>query len=293
MNFIFRSLLLIFLFYILYPLSLFAQEKGKTIVLIHGLFQNSHSWQNWKIYFEDKGYTVYTPSFPYHDGDPKVLQKEIDPELVNLDFPQVLDYMIAFVDSLPEKPIVIGHSVGGLITQKLVEMEKASMGITLASANPRGVSVLNWKYIRSNFRMVNPLRSRNKVCQPPLRWFKYTFFNSLSDSAAKAEHQTYFIPESRIIAKTSTQKGMEIDFEKAHVPMLFIAGEKDNDLPPNLIYKNSKAYTDINSIREYYEFPERSHYIASEPGWEDVANYVLEWINLKAINDRNFENWLK
>ncbi|WP_194778355.1 alpha/beta hydrolase [Pararhodonellum marinum] len=274
---IFRLMCFFFLL-LTFPSSLFAQEKGKTIVLIHGLFQNSHSWQNWKLFFEAKGYTVYAPSFPYHQGEPQVLQKEIDPELVNLDFPQVLDYMLAYVDSLPEKPIVIGHSIGGLLTQKLVEMEKASMGITLASANPRGISVLNWKYIRSNFRMVNPLRSRNKVCQPPMRWFKYTFFNTLSDSAAISAHQTYFIPESRIIAKTSTQKGMEIDFEKAHVPMLFIAGEKDNDLPPPLIRKNFEAYQHEGSNREYYTFPKRSHYIASEPGWEEVAIFVEEWI---------------
>ncbi|MFN4000406.1 alpha/beta hydrolase [Algoriphagus sp.] len=276
-----RILPLILLCFILFtsPLSLFAQEKGKTIVLIHGLFQNSFSWQNWKNYFEDKGYTVYAPSFPYHDGNPQILQKEIDQELVNLDFAQALNYMVAFVDSLAEKPIIIGHSIGGLITQKLVEMEKASMGITLASANPRGVSVLNWKYIRSNFRMVNPLRSRKKVCQPPLRWFKYTFFNTLSDSAARAEHQNYFIPESRIIAKTSTQKGMEINFQKAHMPMLFIAGEKDNDLPPQLIQKNFEAYQHKGSIRQYHTFPGRSHYIASEPGWEEVAGFVEEWIS--------------
>ncbi|WP_194975842.1 alpha/beta hydrolase [Aquiflexum lacus] len=275
-----RILRLSYLFFILLssPLSLFSQERGKTIILIHGLFQNSHSWHNWITFFEEKGYTVYAPSFPYHDGDPQVLQKEIDPELVNLNFPQVMDFMIAFVDSLQEKPIVIGHSIGGLITQKLVEMDKASMGITLASANPRGISVLNWKYIRSNFRMVNPLRSRNKVCQPPMRWFNYTFFNTIIDSAARAEHHTYFIPESRIIAKTSTQKGMEIDFEKAHVPMLFIAGEKDNDLPPQLIRKNYKAYHHNGSIRQYHLFPGRSHYIASEPGWEEVAGFVEEWI---------------
>lgn len=263
------------------PSSLFAQEEGKTIVLIHGLFQNSYSWENWKRYFEDKGYTVYTPSYPYHEGDPQVLQKEIDPRLVTLDFPQVLDHMLDFVDSLPEKPIVIGHSIGGLITQKLVEMKKASLGITLASANPRGGSVLNWKYIRSNFRMVNPLRSRNKVCQPPFRWFKYTFLNTLSDSMAMAEYQAYFIPESRIIAKTSTQQGMEIDFKKAHVPLLFIAGEMDNDLPPPLIRKNFEAYQHPGSIRDYHEFQGRSRYIVSEPGWEEVADFVEKWIREK------------
>jgi pimeloyl-ACP methyl ester carboxylesterase len=168
--------------------------------------------------------------------------------------------------------------MGGLLMQKLVEAGKVSMGIALAPANPRGVSIFHWQYIRSNFRMVNPLRRKDKVCQPPLKWFNYTFFNTLTDSMARAEHQRYFVPESRAIARSSTSKGQEIDFSKSHVPMLFIAGEKDQDLPPPLIYKNFQAYTDPHSLRSYHLFPGRSHYIAGEPGWEEVAAFIHAWI---------------
>jgi pimeloyl-ACP methyl ester carboxylesterase len=253
-------------------------DQRPVIVFVHGLFQNSHSWHNWKAYFESRGYQVHAPSYPYHQGPPDSLNHRIDPRLTSLDFQQVLDYMSAYVDSLPQKPILVGHSIGGLVMQKLVEAGKVSMGIALAPANPRGISVSDWKYLRSNFRMVNPLRRRDKVCRPPLRWFRYTFFNTISDSLARSEHRQFFVPESRIIAKSSTARGQEIDFTKLHVPMLFISGEKDNDLPPSLIYKNFKAYTDPESIRQYYQFPGKSHYIASEPGWEDVASYVHEWI---------------
>ncbi len=253
-------------------------SESKPIVLLHGLFQNAQSWGHWAEYYRELGYTVYTPVFPYHKGDPAFLNQHIDPHLVNLEFQEVLDSITAFIESLTEKPIIIGHSIGGLLTQKLVEAGKVKMGITLASANPRGVNVLDWKYIRSNFRMVSPFRRRDKVCTPPLRWFRYTFFNTLNDTTAKAEHRKYFIPESRKIAKSSTKKGLEIDFNKPHVPMLFISGQKDNDLPPRLIYKNYKAYQDPTSRRDYYEFPAKSHYIVSEPGWEKVAGYVANWI---------------
>lgn len=253
-------------------------SETKTIVLIHGLFQNAHSWNHWATYFSALGFTVYIPSFPYHEGEPRMLKQHINPNLVNLEFKEVLDSMTNFIDKLPEKPIIIGHSIGGLLTQKLVEAGKAEMGITLASANPRGISVLDWKYIRSNFRMVNPFKNRNKVCTPPMKWFKYTFFNTLSDSMAQEAHSNYFIPESRKIAKSSTYKGLEIDFNKPHVPLLFIAGEKDNDLPPSLIFKNYQAYKDPTSVKTYYEFPNKSHYIVSEPNWEDVAKFVANWI---------------
>jgi pimeloyl-ACP methyl ester carboxylesterase len=257
-------------------------SEPKTIVLIHGLFQNSHSWAKWKVYFEEKGFKVYSPSYPYHEGDPKFLNSNVDPKLINLDFKQVLDYMTAFVDSLPEKPIIIGHSIGGLVAQKLVEAQKASMAIALAPANPRGISVLDWKYIRSNFRMVNPFKRRDRICTPPMKWFRYTFFNTISDSLAQIAHNNYFVPESRIIARSSTKKGLEIDFSKPHVPMLFVSGENDNDLPPSLILKNYLAYHDKNSVKSYYEFPKKSHYIVSEPGWEEVADYVHKWIETNA-----------
>ena len=287
------KVLVICLFQILFTSQIFSQSipttqstaesevytsQSKTIVFIHGLFQNSTSWVNWEKYFRDLGYTVYTPSFPYHEGEPTLLKQHIHPKLADLEFKEVLDSMTIFIDKLPEKPIIIGHSIGGLLTQKLVEAGKAEMGITLASANPRGISVLNWKYIRSNFRMVNPFRNRNKVCTPPMKWFNYTFFNTLSDSMAREAHYNYFIPESRKIAKSSTQRGLEIDFNKPHVPLLFIAGEKDNDLPPSLIFKNYNAYQDSTSVKAYYEFPNKSHYIVGEPNWEDVANYIAIWI---------------
>jgi pimeloyl-ACP methyl ester carboxylesterase len=254
--------------------------KTKTVVLIHGMYQNNHSWTNWKKYLEDKGYKVYTPSYPYHIGSPKYLNENINPKLADLTFKPVLDYMMAFVDSLPEKPIIIGHSIGGLIMQKLVEAGKATMGVALAPANPPKIFVFDWRYIRSNFRMIDPFRRRDIACRPKeeYEWLKFTFFNTVDDSTAKLEIDKYFVPESRKLAKSTEEECTPIDFSKPHVPMLFISGEKDNDLPPPLIYKNYLAYSHKESKIKYYEFPNKSHYIASEPGWEDVVKYVHSWI---------------
>jgi pimeloyl-ACP methyl ester carboxylesterase len=255
-------------------------EKPKTIVLIHGMYQNNHSWTNWKEYFEKKGYKVYAPSYPYHIGSPKYLNENSDPKLADLTFKPVLDYMMAFVDSLPEKPIIIGHSIGGLIIQKIVEADKAALGIALAPANPPKISVFNWRYIRSNFRMVSPFRRRDIACRSKdeYKWLNFTFFNTLDDSTAKLEIDKYFVPESRKLAKSTAKECSPINFSKPHVPMLFISGEKDNDLPPPLIYKNYLAYSHKESKIDYYQFPNKSHYIASEPGWEDVVKYVHDWI---------------
>ena len=244
------------------------------------MYQNSHSWEKWKEKFEQLGYTVFTPSYPYHAGTPQHLNENIDPKLAELTFKPILEYMMKFVDSLPEKPVIIGHSIGGLIMQKVVEADKAKLGIAWAPANPPKITVFNWRYIRSNFRMVNPFRRRDIVCIPKeeYKWLNFTFFNTLDDSTAKIEIDKYFVPESRKLAKSTAKECSPIDFSKPHVPMLFISGEKDNDLPPSLIYKNYLAYSHKESKIDYYQFQNKSHYLASEPGWEDVFKYVEEWI---------------
>lgn len=270
---------LLFLCFLLMGISvkLIAQEKAP-IVFIHGLFNNGKIWQDWQPFFESNGYETYAPSYPFHQGEPEFLRNNIHDSLPMLDFWMAYHAIEAFVDNLPEKPIVIGHSMGGLIMQKLMERDKIVMGVALAPANPRGISISDWTYISYNFRMVDPFKRRDKPCTPPLSWFQKTFFNNLSEEEAMVAFEKYFIPESRIIAKSSFARGTEIDFTKAHQPMLFISGSKDQDLPSKLIEKNFNAYKDESSMKAYYEFPNRSHFIVNETGWEEVAEYVLGWI---------------
>jgi pimeloyl-ACP methyl ester carboxylesterase len=268
----------------LYPVtgrsqSLPVPAAGKTIVFVHGLFQNPESWQAWQTYFRERGYTCYAPAYPYHAGAPDSLRQHIHPALATLTFRQVLDSITRFVDGLPEKPVVIGHSMGGLIVQKLMEAGKISAGVAIAPANPRGIRTLNWQFIRANFRMVNPLKRRDIPCTPPITWFHRNFFNTLTRAEAQAEYDRYFVPESRIIARSSTEKGLEIDFRKPHQPLLFVAGEKDQDLPASLIRKNFDAYRDPHSHREFVEFPGQSHYFTGQPGWEEVAAYIAGWLD--------------
>jgi pimeloyl-ACP methyl ester carboxylesterase len=186
-------------------------RKTKTIVLIHGMYQNNHSWEKWKAYFEQKGYTVYAPSYPYHAGTPQYLHENIDPKLVYLTFKPVLEYMTAFVDSLPEKPIIVGHSIGGLIMQKLVEADKAALGIALAPANHPKVSVFNWRYFRSNFRMVNPFRRRDIVCIPKneYKWLKFTFFNTIDDSTAEKEIENILFLKAENLLKVQQRNVLQ------------------------------------------------------------------------------------
>ena len=88
----------------------------KTIVMIHGMWGGSWYWKNFKRYFEEREYKCYTPTLRYHDIDPK---HEPDPGLGTI---SLLDYaqdLEEYIRNLDEKPLLMGHSMGGLLAQIL------------------------------------------------------------------------------------------------------------------------------------------------------------------------------
>lgn len=252
-------------------------HKTKTIVLLHGLFQNPDSWTGWKLFFENKGYTCFTPAYPFHDGNPADLRNQINSELGRLTFGQVIDTLVKFIDQLPEKPILIGHSMGGLAVQKLIGMDKGIAGICINSAPPMGIFSFQWSFIKANLPTINPLKG-NSVCLPSVEWFQYAFCNTMTLAQTQVEYDRYVVPESRNIPRSSTGRDGKIDFKKAHSPMLFIAGEADHIIPASLNRKNFNAYKDKNSRRDFRAFPGRTHYICGQENWEEVADYIADWI---------------
>src|SRR4051812_4607966 len=110
-----------------------------TIVLIHGMFQNPKSWEKWVRYFESKGYEVLAPAWPQHEGEPVQLRANPPEELGNLELNTIITAIKTLIFSLPEKPIVIGHSVGGLITQILVNRGIAKIGVAISSVAPNSM----------------------------------------------------------------------------------------------------------------------------------------------------------
>jgi pimeloyl-ACP methyl ester carboxylesterase len=101
--------------------------KSNTIVLIHGNFVNNTTWAKWKNYYERKGYKVYTPANPGHGGNPADLRAKVHPDLVKTGFIDIVNNIVQLINTLPEKPLIIGHSMAGMATLKLVEMEKQQL----------------------------------------------------------------------------------------------------------------------------------------------------------------------
>jgi pimeloyl-ACP methyl ester carboxylesterase len=281
LRFLFLSLAFLFATHYVFSQPQIPATKGiksKTIVFIHGLFVNPESWDAWKAYFESKGYKCYTPANPYHEGNPADLRRNIDPRLAKVNFEDVVNNVAKLIDSLPEKPIIIGHSMAGLVVQKLISMNKAAAGVCIDGAAPVGIITLKWSFWKANLPAINPLKG-NSVFKPTKKWFHYAFCNTMTRSESDTIFDEIAVPESRNIPRGTLKKFAKIDCKKPHAPLLIIAGEKDHIVPASLNIKNFKAYKDTASVITFKEFKGRGHYIVGESNWQEVAGYVYDWLN--------------
>jgi alpha-beta hydrolase superfamily lysophospholipase len=252
-------------------------DESVNLVFIHGMYLNGASWAPWVARASARGYTCHAPSWPHHAGLPADLRAHVEPGLGALTFAVVVDHLKAFIDTLPQRPVLVGHSIGGLAVQKLVNDGYASAGVSISSAPPRGIVSVAPSFVRANFPHVNPLAGNTPVLMTPKR-FRYTFCNTMSVEDTAEAFERYVVPESRNVPRSTLTSQARIDFRTPHAPLLFLAGDSDHLTPLAMIKKNVGAYRDAGGPPPLKEFAGRSHFICNQDGWEDVADHALDWI---------------
>ena len=251
-------------------------NKSKSIVLIHGNFVNETTWTEWKKHFEQKGYKVYTPPNPGHAGVPSELRKNAHPDLTKTGFIDVVNNIIKLIDTLPEKPLVIGHSMAGMVVLKLVELGKAAAGVNIDGAPPKNVfpPFQTLKTVLPAFGFF----SFKKYFMGSRKWYDYAFFNTIADAEKEKAYENFAVPESyKVSRQLVLNPYSNIDFKKPHEPLLFIGGGSDNIFPPTLTKNIAGKYKDGNSRVDLKIFDGKSHFLCGEKGWENIADYILEW----------------
>ena len=241
--------------------------KSKSIILIHGNFVNDLSWAKWKSHYEQKGYTVYTPANPGHEGNPAALRNQVHPALATTGFIDVVSNIVKLIDSLPEKPVVIGHSMAGMATMKLLELNKVAAAVSIDGAPPKNVfpPVQTLKSVLPAFGFF----SGKKYFMGSREWYDKCFFNTLPESERADAFATYAVPESFKVSRELVLNSFSnIDFGTAHEPILFIGGGSDNIFPPSLTTTLANKYKDKKSRVDLKIFEGKSHFICGEKGWE-------------------------
>ena len=256
-----------------------------TIVLVHGFWVTPLSWEKWVGRYEAKGYRVLTPTYPGFEVGVDALREDPSP-IEALTLPAVVEHIGGIIDALEKPPIIIGHSAGGLLTQILLDHGYGAAGVAIDSVPGEGVKVVPVSQIRSLFPILkSPANRHRAVGFTPEQWH-YAFANTLSREESDAAYERYHIPASGRLVWVGATANFTPGHQEAYVnfrnedraPLLLIAGSEDNIMPPAVNESNAKHYRHTRSITDYKEFPGRSHYsVIGGEGWEEVADYVLEW----------------
>ena len=254
-----------------------------TIVLIHGFWVTPRSWEHWIERYEQAGYRVIAPAYPGFEVEVEALNADTSP-IAALTVPAVVEHLEAVVGELESPPILIGHSAGGTFVQLLLDHGFGAAGVAINSAPTEGVRVTPPSQIKSLFpALKNPANRHRAVGFTPKQWH-YVFTNTFSEDESQALYERYHVPASGAILWGIVLANLEpghqatwVDYKNdSRVPLLFISGGEDHLMPPSVQRSNAKHYKS-NTITEVKEYEGRAHLLPAQEGWEEVADYALDW----------------
>ena len=255
--------------------------KTKNIVFVTGAFVNSSSWDEWQSYFQSKGYTTTAPPWPFKNGTSDELRKKQpkDRDLAALTLSEVIESYVKVVKSFPEKPIVIGHSLGGLMTQIIVNRDLAAAGVAIHPVPPLGVFPYEFSFLKAGWKALGLFSSLKKTYLMSFKDWQYAFVNGMPLKEQQVAYDKYTIPESKTAARGGLTSAAKVDFKKSHPPLLITSGSEDTIIPAHLNIRNYNRYVKNDSVLNYKEFPGRNHFVLGQPTWKEDADYILEWLS--------------
>jgi pimeloyl-ACP methyl ester carboxylesterase len=254
-----------------------------TIVLIHGFWVTPRSWEHWKSRYEARGYRVLTPAYPGFEVEVEALNADPSP-IKDVTVPQIVEHLESVIGELDAPPILMGHSAGGVFVQLLMDRGYGAAGVAINSAPPEGIPVVPLSQIKSTFAVLRSPANRHKaVGFTPEQWH-YAFTNTFSEEESQALYERYHVPASggifwdNILANVKPgHQDTWVDFKNdSRAPLLFISGSEDHLMPPKVQRSNAKHYKS-DTLTEVREFEGFAHLLPAQEGWEEIADYALQW----------------
>ncbi len=252
---------------------------SKTIVLIHGAWLNSRSWEHWKTRYESQGYSAIAPDWPGDEGDPADLRAHPRKALTKFGPKEIVDHYEKIIRALPERPILIGHSAGGVWVQYLLDKGLGVAGVAIDPAPTPGVG-LGPQAVVSAFPVLGDPFSGGKMKSMTRKFFRTRFANGLPAEFADEHYDRYIVPTAGKVYWDGVIGGGagKITWNsKVRPPLLLIAGGKDLIADASMtkaIYDHQKKAASETAFKL---FEDRSHWTCAEPGWETVADFALSW----------------
>lgn len=253
---------------------------SKTIFMIHGMWGSGDVWDDYKDYFEANGYRVIAPTLRFHGA------KYIASAPKELGTLSILDYVEDLekeIRALDEKPIIMGHSMGGLLAQILASRGLAEKLVLLTSAPPAGVMALRPSSTKTFLSVLTVWGFWKKPMRLTFEEAKYGILNLLTPEQQVAEYGKYSFESGRVATEIAfwqmdKDKATYVDSKAITCPILIVSGGKDRIVPASVVKNIAKKYKKTNHDVTYKEFKKFAHAIHQQKGWQEIADYAADWI---------------
>jgi len=259
-------------------------STAQPVVFVHGLWLLPSSWEPWAELFEQSGFVALTPGWP---DDPETVEEAAaHPELfAGKTVGQVADHFEAIAHRLERKPVVIGHSFGGLITEILAGRGVSAASVAIAPAPFRGVLPLPVSALRSaSPALANPANVHRAI---PLTYdqFRYAFANAVTDDEARSLYENYAVaaPAKPLFQAASANLNpwteVKVDTKNPdRGPMLLVYGELDHTVPKAIVKASYDKQKKNPGVTELVEMEGRGHALTIDGRWQEVARTALEFV---------------
>jgi alpha-beta hydrolase superfamily lysophospholipase len=255
------------------------------LMLIHGAWLSARSWETFGDYFTKRGFDVSAPEWPRKHGDVEQLREEAG-ELEGLGLEEIVDHYAAEIAKLPEPPVLVGHSFGGLIVELLLDRGLGRAGVALSPAPPKGILVLPFSSLKAASPALAHPSKRHGVVTLTQAEFAYSFVNTFTPEDAVAAYERYAVPETGRIfyeagfANFSLHPPTQVHFSNAErAPLLIVGAAEDHTVPASVSKAQYKKYERSPARTDYLEFEGRPHLFVVGDGAEEVASAIDSWLD--------------
>jgi non-heme chloroperoxidase len=269
-----------------------ANSSGRQpVVFVHGLWLLAESWDRWKERFEAGGYAAVAVDWP--GDEPSYAAAHANPDsLAGTSVPDVADHVQAVIETLDRKPIVIGHSFGGLLVQIIAGRGLAAGTVSIDPAPSHGVLPLPFSTLKASLPVLgNPLNF-GKTVTLTFDQFRYGFANAVPEAEARELYATFHTPApGRPLFQAGTAnlnpwaktKATKTNADRG--PMLIVTGGSDNIVPfalSNAAYKKQRK--NKQHATEIVEIDGAGHSLVIDSRWSEVADAALDFLKRNGLN---------
>ena len=251
------------------------------VVFVHGLWLLPSSWDRWAELFEQAGYVAVTPGWP--DDPATVDEAKAHPEVfAGKGIGEIADYEESIIRRLDRKPVVIGHSFGGLLTEILAGRGLAAASVAISPAPFRGVLPLPFSALRSGSVVLKNPANRHRAVPLTYDQFRYAFANAVDEEEAKELYETHSVPGSgepifqAAAANINPWSEAKVDSLNAERgPLLIISADADHTVPWSIAHASYEREQRNEGVTEIVKLEGRGHSLTIDHGWREVAETAL------------------